>query len=164
MYVTLQCSFICYVGISPKCDSETGISFQEAISFLVPTSFSECFLWRGPGQFFVMMSESLFSDRTNRIFTIPFSQSQYSLTNLLRISTCLVLLDVVIFSDKNMAPTLSTLTITGKWTSIFILFSSHTRKIMSFTDSDNATHSASQLLRVTHLWAFDFQQIGTPCT
>jgi len=109
-----------------------------------------------------MMSESLLFDCTKIILMIP--SSTYSFTNFVQMSTCFVRFDVDMFLLMKMAPTLSTQTVMGSLTLIFMLSKSCSTNMISLTASDSATHSASLLLKVTLCCAFDRQLIGTPFT
>ena len=98
------------------------------------------------------------------VFTYFFSinpSSTNSFTNPYLISTCLVLLLVVTFSDINIAPTLSNITVIGKLTSRLMIFSNIQMNFNSLTYSDNAMYSASLDLNVTLRCALEHQLIGT---
>ena len=86
---------------------ETSSSFKH-------TSYFECFLWNSALKFFLRMLLSFSADLTKIILTTP--TSTYSFRCLYRISMCLIHDVVVIFLTINIAPTLSTLNMTGSWT------------------------------------------------
>ena len=77
-------------------------------------------------------------------------------------SMCLVQHMVVTLLAINMEPMLSTLTMTGYLTAIFMLPNSCTANITSSTASDKAIYSAYELERETLFCNFDRQEAGTP--
>ena len=64
----------------------------------------------------------------------------------------------------NIAPMLSTLTMTGSLIEIFVFLSSWISNLISFTASDKAIYSDSKLNIIMLPCTFDCQEIGTPKT
>ena len=75
---------------------------------------------------------------------------------------CLVWDVVVILLAINITPTLPALVMTGSLIEIFIPLTSWIMNMTSFTVSDKATHSVSELDNVMLLCAFDHQDTGIP--
>ena len=77
------------------------------------------------------------------------------------VSMCLVQLLVVMLLAMNIAPMLSTLTVTGNLIEIFMLFSNWIMNIISFAASRSVTHSASELNNLMFFHAINHQKRGT---
>ena len=77
-------------------------------------------------------------------------------------SICFVLLLVVLLLDNQIAPTLSTCTVIGNYTSIFMVCNNCTMNFSSFTTSDNAMYSASVVDNTTLFVPLLLQAIGIP--
>ena len=75
---------------------------------------------------------------------------------------CFVLSLVVLLLDSQIAPTLSTYTVIGSFTSIFIVCSNCTMNFSSFTTSDSAMYSASVVDRTTLFIPLLLHAIGIP--
>ena len=91
-----------------------------------------------------------------------FPFSIYYLTNDVLMSICLVLSLVVQLLDNQIAPTLSTCTVIGSSTSIFMVCNNCTMNFNYFTTSDSAMNSASVLDSTTLFIPLLLQAIGIP--
>ena len=69
---------------------------------------------------------------------------------------------VVILTTIEIAPKLSTFTMTGSLTRISMLHNNWIMNVISFTASKRAIHLVSELNRVMFLCAFNHQGIGSP--
>jgi hypothetical protein len=109
----------------------------------------------------VNQSETFSSDFKQKQFSMTFHQPPVHLTILIS-DLCFDLDVVLMFSAINIAPTLSTLQITGSFTGLPIDSRICTVHFTSFAASVSTTNSASEELNVTDFWTFDFHEIGTP--
>ena len=75
--------------------------------------------------------------------------------------TCFVWQVVVVLLSLNMAPTLSTYTMTGYFTTVCMLSNSCNTNIASLTASDKAMYSASELESETLFCDFNVQETNT---
>ena len=173
---TLQCSFICKVGVSPKCckalpstkksktqyiTSSCQPSYSILWDYILTISLLACLEWSNDLSFLVIMSLSFSSDHTNMV--LIFLSSWYSFINLVLISTCLVPEVLVILLGMKNSRILSTCTVTGSLALMLILLQMLSTSSMSFTASDSKTHSALVLDKVVLCWALLRQHDGTPC-
>ena len=77
-------------------------------------------------------------------------------------SICFVLLLVVLLLNNQIAPTLSTCTVMGRSTEIFMVCNNCTMNLNSFTTSDSAMYSASVVDITTLFIPLLLQAIGIP--
>ena len=110
--------------------------------------------------FLVKISASFSSDFTNLMIILP--SSCYSLTNDVLMSICFVLSLVVRLWDNQIAPTLSTCTVIGSSTSMFMVCNNYTMNFISFTTSDSAMYSVSVVDSTTLFIPLLCQAMGIP--